>query len=61
VNVAAEYELGRGGPAGTGLVVTARVENLMNDDAREISGGKVTIKTGTGGGKVTVKGGTTHR
>jgi hypothetical protein len=56
VNVAAEYELGRGGPAGTGLVVTARVENLMNDDAREISGFRPRGRTILVGGRLSFGG-----
>jgi vitamin B12 transporter len=56
VNVAAEYELGRGGPAGTGLVVTARVENLMNDDAREISGFRPRGRTILFGGRLSFGG-----
>ncbi len=38
VNVAAHYDLGVSGPAGSPLALTARIENLTGDDAWEVAG-----------------------
>ena len=38
VNLAAAYDVVRRGPNRSALAVTARVENLTNDDAREVAG-----------------------
>ena len=38
LNLAADYDVVRRGPNRSALAVTARVENLTNDDAREVAG-----------------------